>query len=310
MPKPVIVILVLLVLAWGASLYLGSRNHDAKKPAAGESYEPPAFMGAIDGALAWTQPGFDLKQITVDGATLDTGKRTFVLPGNVVTLRVAPDAAKPARTRTLSLGVSTAGADETAVVAQIARPDGTAEDLRPGKRTQLAFPSAGGTATLSTIRSEVTVDLQFPGNQPGFDLKQITVDGANLDTAKRKFTFPDQDKPKQAVTLRIAPEPGKTSRRLTFNLISPATAPAPAKNLPPGAPPQEFLAQVTWRMLPPFVADLPDKAKSPPEPVAIFPDRDAHRRDQGSQRYSLVVYEGGGTVTLNATGPALTLKIE
>lgn len=309
MPKPVIIILVLLALAWGASLYVSSSNHGEKKTGLAKDDKLPSFLGSIDGALAWTQPGFDLKQITIDGASLDTNKRRFVLPGNVVTLRVAPDTAKTARTRTLSLGASAAGADPATTVAQLTRPDGTTEDLHPGKRTQVTIPSTGGTLTLTTIRSEVAVDLQFPGNQPGFDLKQITVDGASLDAAKRKFTFPDKDKPKQTVTLRIVPEPGKTSRRLTFSLVSP-TAPVPPPSLPPDFPPPEFLAQVTWQMLPPFVADLPDRAKSPPDPIAIFPDREAHRRDQGAQRYSLVVYEGGGTVTLNATGPALTLKIE
>jgi hypothetical protein len=83
-----------------------------------------------------------------------------------------------------------------------------------------------------------------------------------------------------------------------LRLVEPAAAP----------PPPAALATLRWTLAPPLPDDLPSEARA--RTLPLFPDPEAARRDRGDTRFALVFYEGGGTATLTARGPAVTLAIE
>ena len=114
----------------------------------------------------------------------------------------------------------------------------------------------------------------------GFDFAKVTVTGADSwDTTSHRLKI----KGAQEAVIGLPAAKGARSRRLVLELLERI----------PDHPPATVALTMENSAVPPLPKDVDDSMSA-----TIFPDKDAHERRDGATRFSVVVYEGGGTLRL------------
>lgn len=102
-----IVLVVIIVLLAVLAVVLGANRKDATSEQNDVKAGKTGMAPVLERAFGWMSPTFDLADLTIEGANLDRGKRTFALQQDQqVTVRVKPDPdAGPNDCRSLTLAL-------------------------------------------------------------------------------------------------------------------------------------------------------------------------------------------------------------